>query len=574
MPETDAPRDTGLRRMAIPSGVVLAIGLLLLVVFAMTTIQFDKRRVLDAATTRAAALTEIAAAHVEQVLLTIDFSIRALDSDLRSPDSVELADPSVLRQRMRLIQAGSRALLGIGFIDEKGTLVAGSAPQVSGPVDLSERPFFRTLRWGTSRDTVISPPSRASTTGEITVPVSRAIRDAEGNFIGVVSGRLDPTYFQHFFRSLGADAVAIALLDGTIIAHQPEIGLLSAPKLSIPEMGTRIGALRAPSFARSSVDGVERLVATHRIAIIPVVVEVAFDRNRLLAEWAGRRNAIVGATVVIAILGAALVELARRRTRDFSAKLRAEAQTAVEAETREAAVEASRRKSEFLAHMSHEIRTPLNAIIGFSQMISGQMLGPVGQPRYRDYAADILYSAEHLLSVVNNVLDLSKVEAGKWIIDAADVPVGELLEATCRLAEGRAAHEKVRIDLRPAPSLVIFGDRRTLVQILLNLTINAIKFAGDDRSVTVACVSTADGGVDFTVADRGIGMTPEDISRALRPFETASSVQARRRQDTGLGLPLARVFAELHDGSLTLESAPERGTTARLHLPAARVRPL
>jgi signal transduction histidine kinase len=508
------------------------------------------------------------------VLSAIDFNIRALDGDPDTPDTIELASREALLQKLRLIQAGSRALLGIGYIDATGRLVAGSSPMVTGPVDLSDRPFFRALRFGRVRELLLSPPARASTTGEVGIPISRAVWNADGTFGGVVSGRLDPAYFERFFRSLGADAVAIALLDGTIVARHPAVDLLSAPQFPFVGPALRDPSIppAAPEFVVSPVDGVERLVALRRLASAPVYVEVAFDRDQIFLTWSRRRNVIVGATATIGLLSVALYALARRRRRDFEARVHAEAAALVAAEAREAAIEVSKRKSEFLAHMSHEIRTPLNAIIGFAQMISGQMLGPVGQPRYSAYAADILYSAEHLLSVVNNVLDLSKVEAGKWSLESADVPVGELVEATCRLAAARAAHENVRIDVEPPPALAVFGDRRTLLQILLNLTINAIKFAGDDRRVTIACRRTEDGGAEIAVADSGPGMTQDDIARALRPFETASSVQARRRQDTGLGLPLARVFAELHEGALTLDSAPERGTTARLWLPAARVR--
>ncbi len=567
MSDFTALTSAGSRRWVSSGSLLVAAGLVAFFALAALVIELDRRSVLDAAAKRASALSDIAVAHVEQVLSAIDVNIQALDYDL----DVSAPDMGVVREKLRLIQLSSSALLGIGLIDATGRLIVGSASTASHTVDLSSRPFFMALRGGQNRGLMLSPPARTSTTGELGIPVSRAIWDSENTFLGVVSGRLDPIYFERFFQALGADAVAILLPDGTILARYPRIDLLAAPKL--PVQGEFRDGMTS-KFDISPVDGIERLLAFRRLSVVPALVEIAFDRDRLLESWSGRRNAIVAASLVIAGLSLALLAGARRRARDFSERLRAEAAAAVEAEAREAAVEASRRKSEFLAHMSHEIRTPLNAIIGFSQMISGQMLGPVGQPRYRDYAADILYSAEHLLSVINNVLDLSKVEAGKWSLEVAHVPAGELVEAACRLAAARATHENVTLDVLGMPEISVLCDRRTLVQVLLNLLINAIKFAGDDRSVTVACERTRDGGVEFSIVDCGPGMTAEDIERALRPFETASSVQARRRQDTGLGLPLARVFAELHDGSLTLDSAPDRGTTARLYLPAARVRAL
>jgi signal transduction histidine kinase/ligand-binding sensor domain-containing protein len=241
---------------------------------------------------------------------------------------------------------------------------------------------------------------------------------------------------------------------------------------------------------------------------------------------------------------------------------------------RREALDTDRRKTEFLAHMSHELRTPLNAIMGFSQMISRSIGGAGAQKRHQEYAGDILFSAEHLLSVINNILDMAKVEAGKWELIETDIGLSELLEAIRRLAGQRADYEGVTLDLvHPIPGLILHGDERTLRQILLNVVINAIKFAGTDRRVEIASARLADGGLEIRVTDRGPGMTAQELGRVLQPFESGSSRQARQRgESTGLGLPLARAFAELHGGTLTLESAPDRGTTAYLKLPAARVR--
>lgn len=240
----------------------------------------------------------------------------------------------------------------------------------------------------------------------------------------------------------------------------------------------------------------------------------------------------------------------------------------------QATAQANQRKSEFLSHMSHELRTPLNAILGFSEVIRDGRLDDGHQSKNREYAGDIHYSAQHMLSVVNNILDLAKVESGKWVMVEADISLAELLSATQRLANERAMREQVRLVVDPVPGdLVIRGDQRVLCQALLNLTINAIKFAGTDREVALAVDHCADGTLEIRVRDGGPGMNADQIARAMRPFEAPlpDGNGRRKKHDTGLGLPLAAAFADLHGGALIIDSQAGNGTTARLCLPADRI---
>lgn len=242
-----------------------------------------------------------------------------------------------------------------------------------------------------------------------------------------------------------------------------------------------------------------------------------------------------------------------------------------------AAAAANQRKSEFLSHMSHELRTPLNAILGFSEVIRDGRMTANDPSKNREYAGDIHYSAQHMLSVVNNILDLAKVESGKWVMVEADMALEELLTATQRLANERAMREQVQLTLDAIPGdVVIYGDQRVLCQALLNLTINAIKFAGTDRQVALAAAHGPDGALEIRVRDGGPGMNAEQIARAMRPFEAPlpDGNGRRKKHDTGLGLPLAAAFIELHGGALIIESEAGTGTTARLCLPADRIRQL
>ncbi len=557
----------------LPGGAAVgaAIAAIFALAFAVTWV--DQRNVLRTAHERLESLSRIAVLHVDLIFAGIDLGTRTIDIDPIPQEGDRGRAAIAIHNRLRLIQRTLTPLAGIGFIGADGRLLANAVSATPEPIDFSARNYFQALRTDPSLGLVVAPPVRTIPSLEVAIPVARAAYWPNGRFAGVVAGRLDPDYFGDFFRSLGADTVAITLADGTILSRFPQVDLLAAPKLTFDHAAAGPGVAAQPFELNSPVDGSQKIATLSRVASAPVFVDVAFDKSRVVAGAVQRRNAILTAAVAISGLILALALVSRRRAREHAARAQAQAQASLAAEAREAAVEANRRKSEFLAHMSHEIRTPLNAIIGFSQMISNEMLGPLGQSRYRDYAADILFSAEHLLSVVNNVLDLAKVEAGKWTLETDEVHAADLIESTCRLAAARAAHEAVRVEHGEVPPLKVVGDRRSLVQILLNLTINAIKFAGEDRRVSLDCARTGDGGIEFMVADSGPGMSAEDIERALRPFETASSVQARQRHDTGLGLPLARAFAELHDGTLTLESALGNGTLARLRLPRERVRP-
>ena len=241
------------------------------------------------------------------------------------------------------------------------------------------------------------------------------------------------------------------------------------------------------------------------------------------------------------------------------------------ASARDEATHANRAKSEFLAHMSHELRTPLNAINGFSEIIKDEMFGPVA-PRYREYAADIHRSGMHLTALINDILDLSKIEAGKIEVRDDVVAPAELVEAGIRLVRDRAhkAGLALRIDLpRDLPRLR--ADERQVKQILVNLLTNAVKFTPPKGEVTVSVRVTADGGLDFAVHDTGIGIAAEDIPRVLEPYGQVGAVRNHNPEGTGLGLPLVKKMAELHGGEFKLDSTLGVGTTATVTFPAKRV---
>lgn len=252
-------------------------------------------------------------------------------------------------------------------------------------------------------------------------------------------------------------------------------------------------------------------------------------------------------------------ELERRvvdRTRDL---LRAKEQAEL----------ASRSKSEFLATISHELRTPLNAIIGFSEVMAGAMFGPLGNARYQGYAVDIVNSGRHLLAVINDILDISKVEAGQMTLETGRVDMAEVIDAAVRLVEARARSGNLGLRSEVSADLpAISADRRRCLQILVNLLSNAIKFTPEGGRVAVSAEAAADG-VCLKVRDTGIGMTESEIAVAMEPFRQVDGSLARQYEGTGLGLPLARSMAELHGGSLRVVSRKGEGTEVSVWLPLA-----
>ncbi len=228
-------------------------------------------------------------------------------------------------------------------------------------------------------------------------------------------------------------------------------------------------------------------------------------------------------------------------------------------------------KSAFLATMSHELRTPLNAIIGFSDLITNLRAEPGSIEKGIDYASDISKAGRHLLKVVSDVLDISKIESGTFSLNVETQPVGDIIESSVALLENTIAARHQRLELRIAPDLPsVPVDARRIKQILINLLSNANKFTPDHGDILVVARTSADGGVTIAVLDTGVGMTPEQTKIALTPFGQVQSHFTRTQEGTGLGLTIARGLAQQHGGDLQLESEPGVGTAAVLTLPPVR----
>ncbi|MEX0695738.1 MAG: histidine kinase dimerization/phospho-acceptor domain-containing protein [Rhodospirillales bacterium] len=238
---------------------------------------------------------------------------------------------------------------------------------------------------------------------------------------------------------------------------------------------------------------------------------------------------------------------------------------------KERAEQASRAKSEFLAHMSHELRTPLNAILGFSDIIREQLFGPVGNASYQEYAADIHRSGEHLLSLINDLLDLSKIEAGKFELDEEKLLLSDLVSQSERLFLHRLQQRRIRFSATISDDVsYIFADRRALAQIFFNILSNAEKFNIDGGSIIVSIYLIEGGGIQISVRDTGCGFKANEAETALAPFGRIDNPMTKETPGTGLGLPIVRALMELHGGKLGITSDTNSGAEVFLTFPPSR----
>ena len=266
-----------------------------------------------------------------------------------------------------------------------------------------------------------------------------------------------------------------------------------------------------------------------------------------------------------------IVERHRAEAALLAARQEAERAAAVAENAMREAQAANKAKTEFLANMSHELRSPLNAVIGFSKVMMDELFGPLGEPKYEGYVRDIHESGRHLLRLINDILDLAKIEAGKIQLDEQLTDVTETVRFCLKIISDGADTDGVKLLVNIPPDLpMLYADEQRLKQILINLLSNAVKFTEANGEVRLRISVSEHGRFVFEVSDTGIGMAEEDLTRVMEPFTQVDGSLSRKYEGTGLGLPITRSFMELHGGKLELKSRLGVGTTATMIFPACR----
>lgn len=396
------------------------------------------------------------------------------------------------------------------------------------------------------------------------------LRDAEGRLTNIVSVSLDITERRARERSVNdasalvratteAMAQGLVVFDGemTILIANTRAALL----LDVPPAMLQPGQ----DFRKVVAHGVAR--GDYGVADSDEIARRYLQMSRRSAVFAvGRPESD---DVAVEVRGSPMPTGGAVLTfTDITERKKVEAELVI---AKENAERASRAKSEFLAHMSHELRTPLNAIMGFSELMKSEVFGPVGSDRYREYCADIYHSGAHLLSLINDILDLSKIDAGKAELEETSVDVAASIENVMRLVRIRAEEGKVRLETDVTSGLPAMRlDARKFKQILMNLISNAVKFTPEGGRVRVGARLGADGGLLIEVADTGIGISEEDLPRVVTRFGQVTGEHARKHAGSGLGLPLAIELTKLHGGRCDIASQVGVGTVVTVRLPSAR----
>jgi signal transduction histidine kinase len=480
--------------------------------------------------------------------------------------------------------SGVPQLDAVTLINREGKLINFSRALPIPEVNVSDRDYFQALKDDPKLNSYISAPVRNRGTGTWTIYLARRLNGPNGEFIGLILGAIEMRYFEDFYRAIALDegsTIAVLRLDGVMLARFPHADVIGQAYSDSRRLlhDSVSGTLRE----RSPIDGRMRIKAAHLVTNYPVLVLATKTEEAALANWWGIARLMslgaLGCSISIAIAGFAFGRQWKQQAvlAHTRAELRRQADRTVAFEAletaKEAAEAADRTKSEFLATMSHELRTPLNAVLGFSELMVREIFGPLGDHRYRDYAQDIHSSGSHLLSIVNEVLDLSKLAAGKLELVEGWINVREIVHSACRLIRPRIDRAELSLTVKmPPDDLLAYADKRLLKQMLLNLLSNACKFTPPGGGIECV-VSTDDAGMTFAVVDTGVGIAAEHLDRVVRPFVQVDSSISRRHEGTGLGLALVAAMAELHGGRLRLDSKVGTGTTAAVVLPSSRIHP-
>ena len=434
--------------------------------------------------------------------------------------------------------------------------------------NLANHSFFKDAAKADADTLVISAPAKSWTTGRWSLFLSRRIESRAGVFLGTVQATIELHYFEDFYKTLSlpkGGTVTIERRDGMVLFRDPVrdevLGTFLPPQSQWYDTAAKGGGTYETA---GYLDGVTREIAVSPVKDYPLVMSVTVPKHTALAAWR-RQAAFIGfgticAVIVFAILFSSLaVQFGRLEKSEHALS------TALTRTER-----ADRAKSDFLGRMSHELRTPLNAIIGFSEVIVSQLFGPLGSPKYKEYAEDILRSGRFLHDLIGDMLDMVKIEAGHRNLQRESFAFAGDIEEALRMLRPRAESGEValNLDVLDAPA-TIGADRRAFKQIVLNLIGNAVKFTPAGGTVTVR-LSSAKGDALLEVIDTGVGISAANLEKLGTPFfRVENNPHQASTEGTGLGVALTKSLIELHGWRIAFTSELGEGTTVTVTLPGA-----
>lgn len=504
---------------------------------------------------------------VESAYFVLKESIKTIETMVRDNKAEPLTVNDELRRRMSGVPQVSMVLI----TDQAGKVIYSSrAPTVSDTAIAHSSFLQGFVQDATLSNVTFSGPIREAD-GEWIILLAQRFNDNSSQFQGVAIAAIHLKYFEDIYSTVELDNDSVIVLyrrDGIVLVRHPHnddvIGKSYAdtpPFTQILSQGSR-GAI----VTNGLIDGGRRIAAVEALKLFPLVIDFSmaaapvFESWRDQAIWFGIATIIAGTLIVFLTI---LFAYQSHRREKFAYEIMM---------AKNEAERASQIKSEFLANMSHELRTPLNAVIGFSELIVNEINGPLQNAEYAQFVRHILNSGRHLLSVINDVLDMSKLEAGRVQLLETTFMVRETIEGAMNFVSLQAQSKNITIDSKISPNdVAVRADSKLLRQILLNLLSNAVKFTPEGGRIRVEVECSNESGLVLRVADTGIGIPEDALTRVFTPFEQVNSSLSRQVEGTGLGLSITRGLVELHGGTILLESAVGKGTVVTVTLPASRV---
>jgi len=471
-----------------------------------------------------------------------------------------------IEHNLRLWVDETPQVASIMIADEKGNIriaafKRGYQNQVRYNASFQQHPVFRSLISDASRSFAIA---RQEGDEHDMILFGRKINKIDGSFGGVVIAAVDPTFFLDFFRSVDKGThrfMSLVLQNGQPLFTGPKSDDDASVEqvLSLIHEHTKTHKSADLMTDTETVQDSIKVFSYRSLKNMPIYVTVVIDEEDFLMSWRDARVKDVSFLAIFTIFGSVL---------SFFALTMAKQIVRVE-ESEAAAILASQAKSEFLANMSHELRTPLNAIIGFSEMINAGYFGSLND-KQKERIHDINLCGSHLLQLISDILEFSKGEAGKLELNEEEMDVPEIMDECMRIINEKARTKHIIIELDAEKHLPrIMADKRKIRQVLLNLLSNSIKFTPENGHVFMRATLDRTGQMHLSVQDTGIGIPESEIQKALSVFGQVHRNQSH--EGTGLGLPLCKMFAELHGGKLSLTSKVGEGTTVTVSIPAERV---
>lgn len=513
-------------------------------------------------------LTQILSDQVELTFLAVDLTLRRAVERQYFNMLFGGNLPHDIENNFKIWVEETPQIAALMLVNDRGVIeVAANKPGYDRWYNYSESlqndPAFKAMQEDNDRNYFIGQKQSSNNEHPTMIVMSRRLNKLDGSFGGVVIAAMDPKFFGNFFSAIDAGTdrfMALMLDNGAVLYSGPDgnSGHDSVLHFVSEHASANDGKFKVFTDTKNFRDSI-KIYSYVRLRNMPIVTTIVIDENDFLHGWHRARLKDISFLAIFTIFGSVLSFFALTMAKQIHRVEQSEA----------AAILASQAKSEFLANMSHELRTPLNAVIGFSEMLGAGYFGAMNE-KQKERVQDINLCGTHLLQLITDILEFSKGEAGKLELHEEPVDMRRSIEEVVRILGDKAKVKQIVLRSEIAPNLpLLLADKRKIRQILLNLITNAIKFTPAHGTISVTALIDHHRQMQLTVTDTGVGIAEADIPTALAVFGQVHRNQSH--EGTGLGLPLCKMFAELHGGKLHLTSDVGVGTTVRITFPESRI---